>query len=67
MYGISVKNCNANIHKYSYSVSILFWPVNGSRQDAKKRREKHITSPLARCRTVKWSSVESKETKSVNE
>jgi hypothetical protein len=46
---------------------MVFLPVNGSRQDTKKRRDKHITSPFARRRTVKWSSVESKESKPVKE
>lgn len=42
-------------------------PMNDLRQDTKKRRDKHITSPFAKCRIVKWSSVESKESKSVKE
>ena len=68
MYGISAeKHCNANIYTYSYSVSTVFGPVNGSRHDTKKRRDKHIIRPFARCRTVKWSSVESKGSKSMKE
>jgi hypothetical protein len=44
MYGMSVKHCNYIVYTYSYSLSLVSLPVNGSTQDTKKRKQKYIAS-----------------------